>query len=294
MVLEVIQCTKCGSTDVSEFKTDRYVCGHCKTTFKTPRQVNDNGGGCQIDDCGVPAIGRCQQCSQRFCRTHQAIEKSYSTSYRNVPVLDWCSKCQRTHRAANAQSARERATALDTATTARALLDFLVHHGDKCDITLACDTWRRLARSGGLPNAGDELVRYRHHRVRESIWRGSIYEISEPEQLGPIWLSPKSLTLSEGLDIITTKRVDGLITSDAHVYEYINTTSSTARNALHLSDHETLVMAQRDKDLGIPRKAAVGSEIYFPIEGAAVRRQAPHSSCSMPAFIRRALEHYGV
>lgn len=292
MALEVIQCTKCGSTKVTEFKTDTYACGHCETTFKIQRQATDGGGGCQIGSCGVPAIGLCHQCHQRFCRTHQAIEKSWS--YKDVHVADWCSDCQRRHLAAEAESERARASTLEAATTARDLLDVLVRHGDRCDTSLVCDTWRRLARSGGLPDPSDELVRFRHHRLRESIWRGSIYEISEPEHLGPIWLSPKSLTLSEGLDIITTKRVDGLITSDAHVYEYINTTSSTARNALHLSDYETLVMAQKDKDLCIPRKAAVGSEIYFPIEGAAVRRQEPRSSCSMPAFIRRALEHYGV
>lgn len=71
MPVETIKCRECGSAEVTEFKPGSYVCGHCEAIFKhvTPA---DGAGGCQIGDCGVPAIGLCISCSRRFCRTHQA------------------------------------------------------------------------------------------------------------------------------------------------------------------------------------------------------------------------------
>ena len=71
MPVETIKCRECGSADVTEFKPGSYVCGHCEAIFKhiTPAHI---AGGCQIDDCGVPAVGRCSSCNRRFCGTHQA------------------------------------------------------------------------------------------------------------------------------------------------------------------------------------------------------------------------------
>jgi hypothetical protein len=69
--VETIKCRECGSADVTEFKPGSYVCGHCEAIVKhvSPAALS---GGCEIDGCGVPAIGRCSSCNRRFCRTHQA------------------------------------------------------------------------------------------------------------------------------------------------------------------------------------------------------------------------------
>jgi hypothetical protein len=69
--VETIKCQECGSADVTEFKPGSYVCAHCEAIFKHVDPVAASGG-CEIDGCGVPAIGRCSSCKRRFCGTHQA------------------------------------------------------------------------------------------------------------------------------------------------------------------------------------------------------------------------------
>lgn len=45
---------------------------------------------CEIDGCGVQAIGRCATCKRAFCLTHQAREENYGRWY---PRVDMCAPC---------------------------------------------------------------------------------------------------------------------------------------------------------------------------------------------------------
>ena len=69
MPVETIKCRECGSADVTEFKAGSYVCGHCESVFK---HVAPAGTivACEIDGCGVLAVGRCVSCGRAFCGTH--------------------------------------------------------------------------------------------------------------------------------------------------------------------------------------------------------------------------------
>ncbi len=59
---------------------------------------------CQIDDCGIQAIGRCATCGRAFCSTHQGrgpeynIPGPYYTS-RLVPYVDMCAPCAEVYNA---------------------------------------------------------------------------------------------------------------------------------------------------------------------------------------------------
>ena len=69
MPVETIKCRECGSSDVLELKGGSYECQHCDSVFKVV-SPNVAAGGCEIDACGVLAIGRCRSCGRAFCTTH--------------------------------------------------------------------------------------------------------------------------------------------------------------------------------------------------------------------------------
>jgi hypothetical protein len=48
---------------------------------------------CEIEDCGVLAVGRCQTCTRPFCTTHQARVSPGSPSH-NALYIDLCAGCQ--------------------------------------------------------------------------------------------------------------------------------------------------------------------------------------------------------
>jgi hypothetical protein len=107
MPVETIKCRECGSADVTEFKPGSYVCGHCEAIFKHAMS-GDATGGCQVDDCGVPAVGRCASCGRRFCKTHQAVE--VSPMYQGQILSrydDRCTGCQAEQSARIAAQKRE-------------------------------------------------------------------------------------------------------------------------------------------------------------------------------------------
>ena len=69
MPVETIKCRECGSPEVTEFKSGSYVCGHCEAVFKYVRPAGAVVG-CEIDGCGVPPVGRCEECGRALCATH--------------------------------------------------------------------------------------------------------------------------------------------------------------------------------------------------------------------------------
>jgi hypothetical protein len=94
MALEAIQCEKCGSAEVTEFKRGSYVCGHCEAVFKEAPAPSSDSGGCQLDSCGVPAIGLCSNCGRRFCTTHQAVgSREDPMGVSTVRYSDFCTAC---------------------------------------------------------------------------------------------------------------------------------------------------------------------------------------------------------
>jgi hypothetical protein len=113
MPVEGISCPTCGSPEVTEFKPSRYACQHCGGTFKYISPAAASVSGCQIEGCGVPAVGRCQGCSRRFCKTHQAKDFSGDvggiflgggTGKVTATYFDRCSHCQGQRQAENARA----------------------------------------------------------------------------------------------------------------------------------------------------------------------------------------------
>ena len=74
MPIETVKCQECGSADVTELKTGSYVCQHCESVFKWTKPGGSASGPavCEVDDCGVLAVGRCGGCGRAFCADHQA------------------------------------------------------------------------------------------------------------------------------------------------------------------------------------------------------------------------------
>lgn len=46
---------------------------------------------CEVDNCGVQAVGRCAICGRAFCPTHQGY--TFNNFYQRIPYLDSCSPC---------------------------------------------------------------------------------------------------------------------------------------------------------------------------------------------------------
>ena len=61
MAIETIKCRECGSADVTEFKPDSFVCGHCEAVFKRtdPNSLSVTPTFCS---CGNPVTALCQVC----------------------------------------------------------------------------------------------------------------------------------------------------------------------------------------------------------------------------------------
>ena len=128
MPVETIKCQECGSADVTEFKAGTYVCAHCEAVFKhvSPAAA---GGGCEIDDCGVPAVGRCSSCNRRFCGTHQARDEKGS-------YVDWCRACQEERRATERHHDFDKCDAWVAG--ARAILDSVSEPMARLAVVAAC------------------------------------------------------------------------------------------------------------------------------------------------------------
>jgi hypothetical protein len=81
-------CPSCGSEDVTGLRPGRFVCANCEAIFN----LGVTGSrACEIDCCGVTAIGRCHECRRAFCATHRAIE-GFPGNQRIFS--DWCTSCQ--------------------------------------------------------------------------------------------------------------------------------------------------------------------------------------------------------
>jgi hypothetical protein len=97
MPVETIQCQQCGSADVTEFKPGSYVCGHCEAVFKHIDPMKA-GTGCEVDGCGVLAIGRCKRCESAYCASHgggkatcePCVTKSSQGFLRFLPTCELC------------------------------------------------------------------------------------------------------------------------------------------------------------------------------------------------------------
>jgi hypothetical protein len=74
MPIETIKCQECGSADLTEFKPGSYVCSHCESVFKVVNAASSSAApaSCEIDGCGVLAIGRCVTCGRSFCSPHRS------------------------------------------------------------------------------------------------------------------------------------------------------------------------------------------------------------------------------
>ena len=47
---------------------------------------------CEVENCGVQAIGRCERCAAAFCATHQV--RPEHSGLQATPPLDRCTECQ--------------------------------------------------------------------------------------------------------------------------------------------------------------------------------------------------------
>jgi hypothetical protein len=69
MSLEVIKCPSCGSSEVTEYKADSYICRHCDTAFKhvdpSPVTVTVRSDFCR---CGNLPHGQCGTCRSGICQ----------------------------------------------------------------------------------------------------------------------------------------------------------------------------------------------------------------------------------
>ena len=73
MPIETIKCKECGSSDVTEFKSGSYVCGHCEAIFKhiDPSRVTVTTAP-EFCRCGNPVTVQCTRCSATMCRRCEA------------------------------------------------------------------------------------------------------------------------------------------------------------------------------------------------------------------------------
>jgi hypothetical protein len=308
--MDTIRCRECGSADVTEFNPGSYVCGQCETVFRQAEpSSSQETSGCQIDACGVPAVGRCRSCGRRFCRTHQAVER-YASDRQLIRSRhdDWCSSCQydATYGAAARQLALE-SQQVRSASSAQELLAAVTGParyragGERpVDGALVRDAWRRLSGVGRLPRTDSELMRLTHNRLRKSFTRkyAVVYEITGSASCGPVWVAPNALRR----EAVLGGYADAVLDREGVVYE-------VARNgSFYPSDSGggSFVVVTRGASLDLP------GQVLFPPGGRPLngdqvrvldRERVVQSStglggelirADLVAAVYRGLEHHGV
>lgn len=74
MPFESAVCPSCAG-DAKEVKPNTYLCDYCRTEFKYTRpRVGGGPADCEIDGCGVAAIGRCARCGIAYCNSHRFLD----------------------------------------------------------------------------------------------------------------------------------------------------------------------------------------------------------------------------
>lgn len=222
MPVETIKCSGCGSAEVTKFKAGTYVCGYCESVFK---HVSPGAafGGCQIDDCGVPAVGRCSSCNLRFCRTHKA-------------EIALCAQCrvqeQETARLTRETTEREDARkrdvtiamlqgARDPREIARLITEtpqiWREHYARKELI----EVWRTLVTRHGLRAPSHDVVNVTLHEANPFHQKRLAYSEASREHA---WSAPAAATLttggyhSDGGSPVAHHRIDALITASGETH----------------------------------------------------------------------------
>jgi hypothetical protein len=78
MPLESLRCLHCGAGNLSAFADHVLKCGNCgKLTEIVPNAASGAVPLCEIDDCGVAALGRCSICAKAFCVSHMSSNSKY-------------------------------------------------------------------------------------------------------------------------------------------------------------------------------------------------------------------------
>jgi hypothetical protein len=269
MPFETIKCRECGSPEVTEFKAGTYVCGHCEAIF---RHVSPGAasGGCEIDGCAVPAVGRCSNCDRRFCTTHQA-------------EIATCAPCRmarmRARAAAEREDERKRRSAFDalqTASDGRDLARLLrgipaswrsdgwQRRGDWASAVTAA--WSALAERGaiGHPPTHDVVELYLH----DAKWNNEKrLKYSETSRV-PAWRAPHAGFLLKGTGWDTPPkehRVDVWIDAAARVWPPHASSDPTKPQELSMwkalyHDHTTYFPKDTVLFIAVPHGAPVLTE----------------------------------
>jgi hypothetical protein len=124
---------------------------------------------CEIDDCGVLAVGRCLSCGRAYCQTHEA----YTSDWRRVGNVKRCSSCEKlaaTERTDDAANAKYR----DVLRRAQ-----LAYEAEMVTALMAIShPTERLVRGIGQVRVQDRYVRPFSGR---GYWKHAKYEPSTPE-----------------------------------------------------------------------------------------------------------------
>jgi hypothetical protein len=93
MRVEVARCGNCGSPDLDHLADRVLKCKSCGKLNEVLLETHTLPGPatCQIDECGIVAIGRCGACKRAFCGSHQAFASVLGRSSR---IVDRCASCQ--------------------------------------------------------------------------------------------------------------------------------------------------------------------------------------------------------
>jgi len=97
----VARCDNCGSPDLDPFAERVLKCRYCGHLNEVTIEPQGAGAapGCEVDGCGVQAIGRCHTCGHAFCGSHQAIVP------KGPRVVNLCSSCHASIQAEKAAAA---------------------------------------------------------------------------------------------------------------------------------------------------------------------------------------------
>jgi len=120
---------------------------------------------CEIDDCGVLAIGRCLRCGRPMCTSHRALTPQ------GGPVIDQCTQCQ----TAIAKEGRDRSQreALEAEVARRARQDRM-RTAKRAILSLI----RQLAAAGHRP---DKKIRHAQKQVEVGWWTRRTESREDPE-----------------------------------------------------------------------------------------------------------------
>ena len=95
MSAQYVKCQQCGSSAITELKSNFYVCNYCEAVFRLSSDESESES--EFCECGDLVSGKCTSCGIRACAHHLLWNDEKLLCRHCYPKCEWCGENRRGH-----------------------------------------------------------------------------------------------------------------------------------------------------------------------------------------------------